>query len=181
MIFGRQHVNFLSHRTRRGLSAALAAVLAASLVTATAPPAAAAPGGKALPEWMKPLPHNDFPLHTQPLPRSQPEPPRRPPAWPAAGEADVDVTPARADRHTGDPAPRQRAGDLPVLLGAGVGRAHVRVADQDATRRAGVAGVMLSVGAFTGDTVGVDYTGFADAGERATAAGCAWSACPRAR
>jgi RHS repeat-associated protein len=168
MDFGRQRSGFFTGRAWRGLSLWLAAVTAVSMVTAVAGPAEAAGTGPVV-EHMKPLPHSDFPLQNEPAPKSPPDPPHKPASWPAAGDADVDLTQARVDHRTADPAAppgKQRAAGLPVLLGAGAGRAHVRVTDQDAAQRAGVAGVLLSVTPATDSpgvsSVGVDYSGFGD-------------------
>jgi RHS repeat-associated protein len=96
--------------------------------------------------------------------------------WPAAGEAEVAVAAATPPVTSRDADARlaaggTRAGGLPVQVAArgkrDATKVRVRVADQAAAQRAGVAGVLLSViPDRSGDgplTVGVDYSTFRDA------------------
>lgn len=86
---------------------------------------------------------------------------------PAAGEADADL-PSDGDVSAAAP---HRAGTLPVQLSRqpapSADAFHVRVADPDTAKRAGVPGVVVSVtpaGTATDAlSVGVDYSGFANA------------------
>lgn len=97
-------------------------------------------------------------------------------SWPAAGEAEIVVSKASAlprAADLGEPmaASAQRVGSLPVVVTA-LDRARgqdakvrVRVADQDVARRAGIAGVVLSVtpSSLGKVKVGVDYSSFRNA------------------
>ncbi|MCE7009269.1 type IV secretion protein Rhs [Kibdelosporangium philippinense] len=148
-----------SGRQRRafsGMSLWMTMVTAATVVTGLAGPAfAATDPDRPVPQQMKPIPHKDFPLRPAAAPRVSDVPAPRQANWPAAGEADVDLDQARGST-------AQRAGALPVFLGGGSGTARVRIADQEAGRRAGVAGVMLSVTLPQATSVGVDYSGFGE-------------------
>ncbi|ONI71213.1 hypothetical protein ALI144C_52870, partial [Actinosynnema sp. ALI-1.44] len=130
-------------------------MIATTVVTALAGPAqAAVDPDRPVPQKVEPIPYKDFPLRLEPQPKMADVPAARQATWPAAGEASVDLTQARTTR--------QRAGALPVFLSGGKGTAQVRVADQEVTRRAGVAGVLLSVTSPEATSVGVDYSGFGE-------------------
>jgi RHS repeat-associated protein len=154
MAYGRRRITFFSGRPLPGLPLLTAVLVFVSVVTGIAGPAQAADNMRPIPQQMKPLPHEDFPLHPAPGPKTIETAVAKRASWPAAGEADVDLAHAKASQ--------QRAGTLPVLLAGGSGIARVRVADQDAAHRAGIAGVLLSVTSPEATSVGVDYSGFGE-------------------
>jgi RHS repeat-associated protein len=161
MAAGRQRFALFSGRVWRGMSLWIATITAASMVTAL-PGVATADSKHPAPQQVKRLPHSDLAMRPVAMPTSPPPPASPPASWPAPGEADVDL--AKVDRRNADGPVPQRAGSLPVLLAAGSGKAHVRVADRDVTRRAGVTGVLVSVTPTESVTsVGVDYSGFGNA------------------
>ncbi|MEJ3746327.1 RHS repeat-associated core domain-containing protein [Actinomycetes bacterium KLBMP 9797] len=135
---------------RKWIAAAVATVLAGSLLTAT--PAAAKPA----PPWRAPAIQNEKSVPVKNfVPRAQraTKPAAAKPAtvaWPAPGEAEVTLGRARA-----------KAGTLPVALG-GTGKAKVRVHDRAAADRAGVAGLLFTVSTptRTPTSVEVDYSAF---------------------
>ena len=158
----------------RWLSAPLALVLAVAMVDQ---PSAA----EAAPKWDPPKP-NDVaglrvtdtkpgPVRAASFPESRAVRGPRAVTWPQAGAATARPRVAGA----------QRAGDLPVTVAAveaegfsarsvaGPEAVSVRVFDRAATARAGVQGVLLSLGRADGKpgsgrvSVGVDYSGFAHA------------------
>ncbi|MFI7024753.1 RHS repeat-associated core domain-containing protein [Micromonospora sp. NPDC049900] len=158
----------------RWLSAPLALVLA---MTMADQPSAA----EAAPKWNPPKPKDVAGLRVTDakpeaaraavFPESRAVRGSRPVTWPQARTAPIRPTAADADR----------AGDLPVTVSAvepeGIGARRdagpevvsVRVFDRAATARAGVQGVLFSLGRADGKpgtgrvSVGVDYSGFAHA------------------
>lgn len=163
-------------RIRRRLATVLSVVLMGSLLQAIALPAVQADDLPKVPASEKPLTGHDLKM----LPRSgkgAPGMPRQTPkrAWPKAASATVTLHP------NGKTAASTRAGKTPVSLSASVeaknakalrtpltGAATVRVLDHKSAQRAGVEGMLFSLGrqsGATGETVGVsvDYSAFAQA------------------
>ncbi|WP_158717106.1 restriction endonuclease fold toxin [Streptomyces sp. NRRL F-6677] len=104
------------------------------------------------------------------------------PTWPTGGKADVSLPAAAAGADAKRRARRVQAGSLPVRVGrpsrpalggkgafraaavAGPNRVHVTVADHEATQRAGIEGLLLSLQSTDTSTAGaadvqVDYAG----------------------
>ncbi|GAA0616800.1 RHS repeat-associated core domain-containing protein [Kribbella sandramycini] len=147
----------------RVLNFGLSAVLAAGLLVGMPSPASSATSKRPAAPEEKVVAHTDAPL-------AQVKPPTNPAGgearpfttWPAAGQSELALTGAR---RTG----LAKAGGLPVSVTAKADTESVRitVADQTAARKAGVAGVLLSVaptkGAAGAATVAVEYKSFQDA------------------
>ena len=156
--------------SRRFLAPFAVLLVTISLVGAIPPPASAATRNY-LPSAAKatPIPHTNVPVVT---PKTPAKPPAAPKAttWPAEGDADLTLAAGGFAAH----AVPQRAGTLPILLGAAPTTAkavtstpvHVHVASQDDAHKAGVAGVLFSLSPSTPApvSVGVDYAAFRDAG-----------------
>ncbi|MEU4769289.1 RHS repeat-associated core domain-containing protein [Actinosynnema sp. NPDC023794] len=96
----------------------------------------------------------------------------RPPAWPAAGEAVVDLSAGTASRAGGLPVTVDRGRGVDGRAVSGVAapaKVRVRVLDQGAARAAGVRGLVVKVGRADGVAaagharVTVDYSAFRDA------------------
>ncbi|WP_188317080.1 RHS repeat domain-containing protein [Solihabitans fulvus] len=160
--------------------------MAASVLTAIAVPVAAAADMGPQAQRYTPVAHTDFLLHhQQPVPSPDSGKPRTATAWPSAGEADLTL-PTVAARNLPDggrartqAAVAQKAGSLPITIAANPAgetpaggdattrSAHVKLTGQDEAHRAGVAGVLFSVAPTSAPggavSVGVDYSGFADA------------------
>jgi hypothetical protein len=163
-------------RTRRRWSAVTVLVLVAGLVQVFVPPPMPAAAGPKRP----PAPARE------PLGKATAVKPVAPPAdshkddqvtgvpvvtWPTSGT--TQVSPAAgltADARPGGVSPGAvRAGALPIWVGPAKsgrtigGNVSIHVADRPATQRAGVSGLLLSVGSADPVTLAVDYSGFRNA------------------
>lgn len=149
-----------SHRRRR-LVLTLAVSLTASMVSAlNVPVSAAEPDGRPEVAQVAVVPHTEVPLARRSMPKSPGGGERAGQSWPSGGEAEVSRSAS----------PRQAA-RLPVTLAATGARStsdpvRVRVLDQAATQRAGVTGLLLSLGSrgALSTSVTVDYSSFRYAG-----------------
>ncbi|TVT44607.1 type IV secretion protein Rhs [Amycolatopsis rhizosphaerae] len=116
-------------------------------------------------------------LSPRPAPHNPPDAAKAT-AWPVAGDADVAVpapAPPSADKTLSAVPPRVAVPGIPASLrrraqlgtprnSATVAPVHVHLADQQAARQAGVAGVLFTVsGATDGVSVDMDYSAFKDA------------------
>ncbi|WIX84937.1 RHS repeat-associated core domain-containing protein [Amycolatopsis sp. DG1A-15b] len=156
-------------RFRRGVATVVSIALITSIMAELPANAAVARAPHVVPT--KTAGHGDLPLGHAEAP-AMPVPAAPVAAdWPAPGEAAVVLTApastpaARADREPAEPGPAVRAGALPVrVAGGGGARATVRLADQAASRKAGITGVLLSVGGAPGRySVDLDYSSFRNA------------------
>ncbi|WP_211763331.1 RHS repeat-associated core domain-containing protein [Kutzneria sp. CA-103260] len=161
-------------RPRSVLVASAAAVaLVASLVNAgvTAPLAQADGTGQVSVE--KPIPHADRALKGADKAAFESSTPLVNVSWPAAGDADVTTNGVSRTAKAATPA---RAGTLPISLSAEnenqatetpSSTFHVHLADQAATRKAGISGLLFTVKPDKAqdqhDTVQVDYSSFRNA------------------
>lgn len=151
-------------RRRRATALALSAVLAASLVSALdVPTSAAEPDDRPAVQQVKVVPHKDVPMARRALRASEGAGPRAARAWPGGGTADVTFS-----------ADARKAGSLPISVGAAGKKTdkqadstvRVRLLGQADTQRAGVTGLLLTLGsrAELSTSVSVDYSSFRYAG-----------------
>ncbi|MFD3720031.1 polymorphic toxin-type HINT domain-containing protein [Streptomyces sp. NPDC058674] len=171
----------------RGLSAALAAAVLSSVLPGGVAAADSKPGPK-LPAVKQPKAVPVTPVRTGSVkkPDAAAQNPWKAPkiSWPAAGTAEVDLTSGPASKAfltapTAAPAidaNAQKAGKLPVSVSTAPGKAaqapakaKVTLATKDAARKAGIDGILLSVGRSDGSNqpaaakVEVDYNAFRSA------------------
>jgi RHS repeat-associated protein len=178
----RAHQSWASF-SRRFLAPFVVVLLSVVLTAAISPPSSAA-GRNYLPTAPKtpPIAHNDVTSTAAPRPHNPTSTAPRALAWPAAGDADVTLgTTTSMTAQTAEPT--ARAGKLPIVVGALASQStkdqakatsaaptvHVHVASQADAHKAGVSGVLFSVGATTPGMsgnlpVGVNYAAFRDAG-----------------
>ncbi|WP_077003638.1 RHS repeat-associated core domain-containing protein [Saccharothrix sp. ALI-22-I] len=157
--------------TRRWLSAALVPLLIAPMVVGVRTASAAEPE-RLRPQTDRAVPGRIAPPVFDAVAETGKPYRGTPPAWPAAGEAVVDLSAGTPSRAGGLPVTvdRGRGVDGAAATGAAApGKVRVRVLDQDAARAAGVRGLVLKVGRADGVSaagharVTVDYSAFRDA------------------
>ncbi|MET7951649.1 polymorphic toxin-type HINT domain-containing protein [Micromonospora sp. NPDC005324] len=175
----------MNHRRLRGsLAAGLTVVLAlAAGATGAQPAIAAAPGSPPLPMSVKPVPMAPVKAGQQKTPKIAKPAGRAAAAWPAGGEAVLDLAAAQrmasAPRLSGQPAATATVGGLPVIVAPAAGgpgvasappeRVRVTVWDRKATERADIDGVVVSVrpeGSTPGagkTAISIDYSTFREA------------------
>jgi RHS repeat-associated protein len=162
--------NFTGVGRRRWLVLTLAVALAMSVVSALdVAVLAAAPSGRPAVDQVKVIPHKDFPLTRRSAPASAAGGDRAGQAWPSGGTAEMSLPRAAA----GKAAKPKQAGSLPLALTtkepAGKStedNVDVRLADQAGAQRAGVTGLLFTLGSPRGlsTSVAVDYSSFRYAG-----------------